>query len=171
MKKLACLSVLLIAAAAHAQTLSQGMTLSAFQQTYEAGVKFDQEAAAALSDCKAKPAAQGLQTYQCRIGAVGYLGGVVGRDSKLKDVSVTVLADKTPQVFLFQRAAKYAVNAANGSKAGPGLQKVVDLMAVAVKTPGKPQSATEVGVRYTALLDKSIENPGVPAWTFSIERL
>lgn len=170
MKIAVLLALMAAAGAAQAQKLGEGLTLVAFQKAYAARVKFDNEKAAALHSCKDKAGVAGRRAYQCRIGVEGSVDGVMGADARLMDITVRAPNQSPADVYLFQRAAKYAIYAAQNTTHGPAAMTIQVLMSGAARRPGVPLTTVEDGMRYTATLDQSKANPDVSVWTFSIER-
>jgi hypothetical protein len=159
------------ASGAQAEKLGNGLTLPILRRVVAAEVQRYKEAASEnLRDCTERPTRDGKgRAYQCHIGEHGMMDGAMYNDGKLARITVSALVGSVEDVHLFERAAKYAIYAAQGTRDIPAGMTVLHLMSDAFKRPGEGRSVIENGLHYTMEYGRSAYDPSIPMWTLDID--
>lgn len=152
---------------AQAQRLGNGLTFDGLKQGFKVGADWDKEKSVVLRACKLEPTRQKTSSaFSCEMASAGFIDGIVdGR--AVRDVTVNFAAADQRAIFDFQRAAKYLISATQGERVPNAVGIVSEMMGEAVKSPNRPVLKHLGPVRYSMLLDKSIEPAGT--WRLSAE--
>lgn len=168
MKKLLLLVALVAGpVAAHAQVLGNGLTLEGLKQGFKAGADWDKETSVVLRGCKLEATRQKTSSaFSCEVAGAGFVDGIVdGR--AVRDASVNFVAADRQAIFDFQRASKYLITATQGARVANAVGIVAEMMGEAVKAPNRPVVKNLGPVRYSMMLDKSIQPAGT--WRLAAE--